>query len=222
MFGEAAGGPLAECRGVVAVIALILAIAASPRGRGGDFDPNRVLVVPFTDQSGLEEFQSLGSWAQDHVIQVLTEAGFAEVVDPQTTLASSRNLEVAGIAAGPGNIQALADEARAGTVVSGRYYAEGDALHIQTRITDANDGRLMGTVDPIIGSIGAPSELVARLGQQVVAALAPLLDQELGSFEPTVRPAAYEAYEAYSEGLLAYVRADWYGEDAMRDAARHF
>ncbi len=207
---------------VVATITLVANGLLSPRGRGAGFDRNRVLVVAFADQSGLGEFQSLGSWAQDHVIQVLTEAGFAEVVDPQTALASSRNLAAAGIASGPGDIQALADQARAGTVVSGSYYAEGDSLHIQTRITDASDGRLMGTVDPIIGSIGARSELVTRLGQQVVAALAPLLDQELGSFEPTVRPAAYEAYEAYSEGLFAYVRADWYGEDAMLDAARHF
>jgi tetratricopeptide (TPR) repeat protein len=209
--------------GVAAVvIAVIGAVLLFSRGRDARWDPNRVLVVEFTDESGREEAEALGRWAQDHIIQVLTEAGFAEVVDPQTALASSRNLAEAGIAAGPGDIQALADEARAGTVVSGSYYVARDSLHIQTRITDASDGRLLGTVDPVNGSLRAPSEVVARLGREVAAALAPLLDQELGSFEPTVRPAAYEAYEAYSDGLLAYVRSDWYGEDAMLDAARHF
>jgi tetratricopeptide (TPR) repeat protein len=119
------------------------------------------------------------------------------------------------MAAGPGDILALADEARAGTVVSGSYYAEGDSIHIQTRISDARNDRLMGTVGPIVGHIGARRDLVARLGREVVAALAPLLDQELESFEPAVQPATYEAYEAFGEGLEVYLR-----DEAA--AARHF
>jgi TolB-like protein/tetratricopeptide (TPR) repeat protein len=199
--------------GVVAVFALMAAIAALPRGNGRALDPNRVLVVPFTDQSGLREAQALGRMAQDYIIQILTEAQFAEVVDPLTALVVSQNVAA-------GDILALADEAQAGTVVSGSCYAEGDSVHIQTRITDASNGRLLGTVGPIVGSLGAHSDLVARLGREVVAALAALLDQELGSFEPGTQPATYEAYEAYNEGLDAYLEA-WDAE-GYAEAARHF
>ena len=46
------------------------------------------------------------------------------------------------------------------SVVSGSYYAEGDSVHIQTRISDARDGRMMGTVGPVVGSIGASIGIV--------------------------------------------------------------
>jgi tetratricopeptide (TPR) repeat protein len=49
-----------------------------------------------------------------------------------------------------------------------------------------------------------------------VAALAALFNQELGSWEPMVQPATYEAYEAYDEGLEAFLRNE------MAEAGRHF
>ncbi len=198
------------------VIAVIGAVLLLPRGSGGALDPTRVLVVAFADESGPEGSTTLGRMAQDYIIQVLTDAGFAEVVDPLTALAVSQNVAAAGMAGGPRSILALADEAGAGTVVSGSYYAEGDAVHVQIRISDARDGRLLGTVGPVVGSIGARRELVARLGQEVVVALAPLLDQDLGSWEPALHTVAYEAYEAYGEGLEAYLGI------GPLEAARHF
>jgi DNA-binding SARP family transcriptional activator/TolB-like protein len=198
----------------VAIVVTALSLPL-PRSSGEALDPNRVLVVAFADNSGREEGEMLGRWAQDHIIQVLTDAGFAQVVDPFATLDTSQNVAAAAKAAG--DVLTLADEARAGTIVSGNIYAEGDSLHIQARITDANDGSSMGTVPPVVGSVAALRELVASLGQEVALALAPLLDHELGPLEPTVQPASYEAYEAYSEGLKAV--ALWQG---MAVAARHF
>lgn len=55
------------------------------------------------------------------------------------------------------------------------------------------------------------------MGQEVVGTLASLLDQDIGSWGPTVQPATHEAYEAYSEGLEAYL---W--EEGHAEAARHF
>ena len=137
------------------LIAVIAAALLLPRSSGGAFDPNHVLVVALADESGLEQTKALGRMAQDYIIQTLTEAGFAEVVDPLTALAVSQNVAADGMTTGVGDILALADEAGAGTVVSGSYYAEGDSIHIQTRISDARDGSLIETVGPTIGSIGA-------------------------------------------------------------------
>ncbi len=198
---------------VIAVTSLVLL-----QGRAGDtLDRNRVLVVAFADNSGREEVEALGSWAQDHIIQVLTEAGFAEVVDPLTTLEVSENAAVPGAAGGPEDLVALAHDARAGTVVSGSYYAERDSVHVQVRITDANDGSVIGTAGPVIGSVAAARELIATIGHEVALALAPVLDTELGAFEPAVQPGSYEAYLAYREGLRAWAL----GEEWLV-AARHF
>ena len=202
--------------GAVVVIAVLGLGLALPRRSAPTLDPNRVLVVAFADQSGAKQSQELGRMAQDYIIQVLTEAGFAKVVDPLTTLAVSQNVDATGSAEDAGGILALAQEAGAGTVVSGNYYAEGDSLYIQVRVSNARDGSLMGTVGPIAGFSGARRDLVARVGRDVVAALAPLLSRDLGSFEPVAQPATYEAYEAYTEGLEAYF------DNAYDDAAKDF
>jgi DNA-binding SARP family transcriptional activator/TolB-like protein len=204
----------------LAVAALVIAVTSLVllQGRAGDtLDRNRVLVVALTDNSGRDEVEALGSWAQDHIIQVLTESGFAEVVDPVTTLEVSEDAPVPGMAGAPEDIIALARDAQAGTVVSGSYYAERDSVHVQVRITDANDGSVIGTAGPVIGPIATPRDLVATIGHEVTLALAPVLDRELGAFEPAVKPGSYEAYLAYREGLRAWAL----GEDWLV-AARHF
>ncbi|UCG88051.1 MAG: tetratricopeptide repeat protein, partial [Gemmatimonadota bacterium] len=199
----------------IVILALVTELLLS-RSSGGRLDPNRVLVVALSDENGRDEIAMLGRMAHDYIIDVLTDAGFARVVDPLTALAVAQNVAAAGVESGPDRVLALADEGQAGTVVSGNYYAEGDSVLIQTRITDANDGSVIRTIGPVVGSLGAPSEPVGRLGEAVVVALAPLLDQDIESLEPAVQPAAYEAYQAYSEGLEAYMRDD------PAEAARHF
>jgi serine/threonine-protein kinase len=200
-----------------AALTVLASVLVFSRARGGSLDPARVLVVAFADESGLAQSQALGRMAQDYIIQTLTDAGFASVVDPITSVAVSRNVAAAGSGGEPDDVTALANDAQAGTVVTGSYYTAGDSVHVQVRITDANDGSVLQTVGPAVGSVRAPSELVARLGRQVVGTLASLLDQDIGSWEPTVQPATYEAYEAYSEGLEAYL---W--EEGHAEAARHF
>jgi len=136
------------------------------------------------------------------------------VVDLVTAQDVSHSVAEAGMAGSAGEILALADEARAGTVVSGSYYAEGDSVYVQTRITGG--GRFLETVGPVVGSLDARSELVAQLADRVAAALASVLDQEIASIEPGQPPTTYEAFEAYSEGIEAYLRGE------VREAAGHF
>jgi len=202
----------------VAVAAIVIAALVTEllvtRSHAGALDPNRVLVVELTDNSGREDAAVLGMMAQDYIIQVLTDAGFAEVVDPVTARAVSRNVAEAGMVGSAGEILALAHEARAGTIVSGSYYAEDDSVYIQTRITGA--GRTKETVGPVVGSLDSPTELVARLADAVVATLATVLNENIGSWEPRAPPATYEAFEAYSEGLEVYFTQGNYAEAARR------
>jgi len=182
----------------------VMATVLMPRGTTGGLDPDRVLVVAFTDETGLEQTRALGRMVQDYIIQTLTEAGFAQVVDPLTALMTEQNVAAAGVATGPGDVLVLADDARAGTVVSGSYYTADDSLHIHTRITDARDGSLLGSVAPIVGSVAGRRELLARVGQAVTATLATVSDRELGLLEPAAPPANYEAYEAFVGGMEVY------------------
>jgi len=190
---------------VLPAIATLVLAGALLWPHGSPPNRDRILVVALAEESGVAEAKAIGRMAQDWIIQVLTDAGF-EVVDEFTALAVSKNLAVDGMLRGPENTLAMADEAHAGTVVTGSYYVAGDSVHVQARITDAREGRLAATVGPVAGSLRAPSELVRRLGSEVVATLAPLLDEDLRSFELEAQPATYEAFKAYLEGLEAYLR----------------
>lgn len=197
----------------LAVVAVVVAGIAGALffapWRGTTLDPQRILVVAYTDESGVEASRALGRMTQDYIIQSLSEAGVADVVDPLTAMAVAENVAAGGDASGPGDIRALAREARAGTVISGSYYSDGDSVFVQTRITDASDGSLMGTVGPVSGSLGGRHELVARVGQEVVSALAPLLNRDLARWEAGwPEPPGYDAFEAYSLGLQAYLEAE--------------
>ncbi len=199
--------------GVAVAPVAILVLAAAlllPRWTGKALDSNRVLVVAFADNSGTEETKALGLMAQEYIIQILTEAGFADVLDPQAA-------GVAEVATAEGDILGLAHDNGASTLVSGNYYVGGDSVSVQARIIDANDGSVMETVGPVKGSIGTSSVLVGRLAEEVVGRLASLLDHDLEDYEPRPRTARYEAYEEYSEGLDALGG----GEGALA-AALHF
>ncbi len=193
-------------------------LAVRGTGTHGVLDPNRVLVVAPVDQRHSEGSPLLGQMVQDYVIQVLTEAGFVEVVDPLTALTVSRSAGVVQTGDPGRDLRALAARAGAGTVVSGAYYAEGDSLVILSRVSDARDGRLLATVGPIVGARDARRALVARVGQAVVASLGSVLSREVGTFEPVVQPSSYEAFALYADGLKAYVGGDW--ERAGRDFER--
>jgi len=207
--------------GVVLAVAAIAAVALLRPWASSPLDPQRVLVLAYTDESRIDDARALGRMAQDYIIQSLSEAGFAEVVDPLTALAVAENVEAAGATSGAGGLRALAEDARAGTVISGSYYREGDSIRVQTRITDAADGRLKGTVGPIVGTVEARHQLVARVGREVVATLAPLLDRELANWEAGwSQPPTYEAYEAFSEGLQAYLEAE--SDEGFITAGDHF
>jgi tetratricopeptide (TPR) repeat protein/TolB-like protein len=189
---------------VVAILAKETAALVS-RQRGATSDPDRVLVLAFADESGRERSPALGRMAQDYIIQVLTAADFAKVIDPLTAVAVSQNVAAAGIATGPGDFKMLATDAAAGTVISGSYYTQGDSIFVLTRISDTRNNRLLGTVGPIGGRSDESSELVGRVGKAVVGALAPLLDKKVGAWDPGAAPASLAAYEAYTEGLEAYL-----------------
>ena len=52
--------------------------------------------------------------------------------------------------------------------------------------------------------------LVSRLADNVVSALATVLDTRLASWEgKPLSPPRYEAYEAYLTGLNTYLRDEW-------------
>src|SRR3989441_4507265 len=114
-------------------------------GRRPALDPRRVVVARFEDLSGDPQLAPLGHLAADWVTQGLAQRGTVEVVPA----AGSGHLDARGI-------QALAAEARAGTVISGSYFKEGDSVRFQLQIIDAERGTVRRVLEPVGAPTSAP------------------------------------------------------------------
>jgi serine/threonine-protein kinase len=146
----------------------------------------RVVVAPFANQTADTALAPLGRLTGDWITQGLAEAGFAEVVDPETVRSTWQ-------AKPDARRLALATGAR--LVVSGAYYLEGDTLRLLARISDAADNRVLRAVEPVSAPVVAPRQAVARLRDRVLGALGGLL---------AVRPEEWTLASALPPSLAAY------------------
>src|SRR5688500_8042842 len=127
----------------------------------------RVAVAPFENETGDSALASFGRLTSDWITQGLAEAGFAEVVDPQTVRLAWQSAP---------NWRALAATTQAGIVVSGTYYREGDTLRVLARITNAADGKLLQALPPVGAPETSPRQAVVAVRERAVGAIGGLLD----------------------------------------------
>jgi TolB-like protein len=174
--------------------------------------PGRVVVAVLENHTGDAGLDPVGHMAADWVTQGLTQTGLVEVVPSVTVVASATatpgstgNLDVAGI-------RALGRETRAGTVVTGAYYRQGDSLRFQVEITDAGDGKVVRALDPVVGSVANPLAAVEVVRQRVMTTLATLFNPKLAGWGAAAsQPPDYQAYQQFIEGLDRYARYDYQG-----------
>lgn len=192
---------------VVVAAAILLAAFAGAfavyRGRetGVSVGGKRVVVAVLSNETGDSTLAPFGKMAADWITQGLQETGFIDVVDSRTVLQASRELSASDAPV----VEALATQTGAAIVVWGSYYNELDSLVIRAQIVNASDGKLLRSVSVGPVSRRAPTRALELLRERVLAALAPLVDPRLATWETSVKPPSYAAYRAYTEGLETYV-----------------
>ncbi len=205
---------------VLAVTAALMLVAAGallwPRIRPvparSPLDPKRVVVAVFENQTGDAALDPLGRMASDWITQGLSRVEGLAVVPSTSVLfvqPASRPART-----GDDAVRLLAGETRAGTIVSGAYYLQGDSLRFQARITDAMRGRVLQALDPVNGPRAAPLVAIDALQQRVTGGVAASLEavHELGTRQ---QPPLYEAYREFIAGF------ERFGTDDAA-ALRHF
>ncbi|MFN9576285.1 MAG: serine/threonine-protein kinase, partial [Gemmatimonadota bacterium] len=91
-------------------------------------DARRVVVVPFSNQTGDPALDVLGDMAADWLTRGIARTGTVEVVDARTAKIASIIVDSTGAVRVRGRDVEIAGETGAGLVVSGRYYREGDQI----------------------------------------------------------------------------------------------
>jgi tetratricopeptide (TPR) repeat protein len=116
----------------------------------------------------------------------------------------------------------LAEEAGVGTVISGAVYLEGDSLEITVDVTDVAEGRLLGTVGPVVGARAATREAIAEVQQRVMGLLAMRADEFRSHWEEadwakeSGNPPTFEAWQAMQEAPSQLDR------QSLLDAVEHY
>ncbi|MEO5590491.1 MAG: serine/threonine-protein kinase, partial [Gemmatimonadaceae bacterium] len=181
--------PLRSRRPVIAA-AFVLGLAAlagviwfAGRDSGPVFDDHHVIVSDFENQTRDASLDPLGKLASDVLRQSITQSGVGEVVEAA---------------------QVKGDSTRAGLIVRGRYYKEGDSVRIQAEVVDARTSRVVRAFSPITSPASNPSAGLERLRPRVLGALASLNDPLIRNWaRKATEPPIYEAYRAYRAGIEA-------------------
>ena len=192
--------PYAVVGGLVALAAVVWLVIAR---RVPTLDRQRVVVAPFRNATGDVALGPFGRLVSDWITQGLVRADIPGIVSSATTLGPA-------LAAGSGDLSALARAARAGTVVSGTYFLQGDSLQLQAEIVDAATGRVVTALIPVAGPRRAPLAAVDPLRQRVMAALAGRVNPRLAAWGAIAfNPPTYDAYLAHAAGVEAYARDEY-------------
>ena len=187
------GPVLVAAAAVLAVVAG--AAAAVIRSRGPSLDTSVVVVAPFESQIRDTSLAQLGVIARDWVVQVLQGTGEIKVVPPAEVDTGWH----------PGDkVEALAASTRAGIVITGRAWLQGDSVYLRADVMDAVKKSLLHSVPAVAASVRQPLEAVKGLARRLGGAMGEISgpEQELaGKIHP---PASYDAYREYAEGQRLY------------------
>ena len=172
--------------------------------RGPALDPERVVVAPFENQSGIDSLDVFGDILADYLANQIARTGIGDVV-PSATL---REL-ITSAGLGGGQTQGLARATGAGIVISGTYFIQKDSLAIQAQITDANASRLLSAVGPFGDAASEPMSAAAVFGQRLLGSLALIMDPDAPPATVAGQPPSFEAYRDYTAARELAVQGEW-------------
>ena len=164
----------------------------------------RVVVGIFANRTGDPKFDVLGFMAADWVIEGLQRTGEVEVVPTLTAMAAAKYLRRSADTLEP--VAGLARETGAKLVVSGSVYQDGDSLVFQAQLLDAAARKLVGAVEPVRTSTSQPGAALQPIRARLMGLLALSMDTRVTAAE---RPPLYEAYQAFSQGMDAYLQSNY-------------
>jgi hypothetical protein len=169
--------------GAIAVLAM-----QAPFRHPARLDPRRVVVAALSNETGDSALAPLGQMVASRITEGLGSAAGIKVVTSATVVPAQYDQHLAqSDVDDPARLRILANETRAGTLVSGSYYrgARGP-VEFHVEITNANSGQLLQAIGPITSGT-QPERTAANLGREVAVAVDSLLLHPSTSPRPPAR-----------------------------------
>ena len=204
---------------VLSVAVVVAAVGRRARERT-PLNPKRVLVVPFANHTGDSTLDPLGNLAADWITHGLALTGVLEIAAPGalvlggTTSAADRPRRAGHEAA---DVRTLSLASGSGLAVSGAMYRRDDRIEFDAQITDEGRGRILHSLEPVLGRPEEPRPALTILRERIMAVLAEAVDVRLRDLPVAGQPPRYDAYLAFSTGVEIF-----YGGRQARAALPYF
>lgn len=161
-------------------------------------------ILPFQNSSGDPSLDQWGSNLADMLTTAVGQSAHLRIVSPDQLNQVLADLRVTpGTPYDPSIISKIANFSNADVIVRGKFFKNGDKIHIQATVRDLNQGRQDVAINVDAGSqndITTPLTQLAELIRQNLA-ISSDVQKELkaNSFQPTSKSPA--ALNAYMQGL---------------------
>jgi tetratricopeptide (TPR) repeat protein len=107
-------------------------------------------------------------------------------------------------------LRLLAEETKAGKIVSGTYYLQGESIQFHAKITDIANNKDLLDLEPVTGPVKEPSQALETLRSKLLGGLAMIFDPNLKEDLLLIgEPPKYDAYLEYIDGIVTIGRADY-------------
>jgi len=194
------------------ILAIVVAIAfVIFRKTGPNLDPNRIVVAGFDNQTGDPAHDVIGRMAADWIVQGLSKTGVVDIVPSMLVE------QIYSVFKGEDPLLFLTQETKAGTLITGTYYLQGESIQFHCQITDAREGKLLKALDPVSGPVEDPLKLIESLRQQLMTTLLLFFDPEIKDWAGVMdMPSSYEAYKEFMVGRALGLKIEY------KEAVEHY
>ncbi len=151
----------------VAIVAIVAAAVFASRGSSrAPLDPKHVMVLPFENLNGDTTLSQVGRITAEWIGQGIRNLDSVRVVS-SLAMASMADAKGRSFA----DVRQLAQSLKAGTVISGTFYRQGDSLHFHGQATRVSTGDVAMSIDGVVGPVGDPMVAIRTLTERFMGGL---------------------------------------------------
>jgi len=192
---------------IIPALAVVVIIAAAiifwPK-KASNLDSKLVAVAIFENKTGDPKLDNIGSLAAERVLQGLSQIGQFSVAPMPSAEALSASSK------GQDKLRALAEATKAGKIVHGDYYIQGETIQFHAWVQDMVANKNILALEPASGSVMDPAAALETLRLKLMGGLACVFDPMLKDFLAMMKePPNFEAYREYIEGLKSFLRGEY-------------
>jgi len=188
----------------LAVIALAAAAIVFWPKKASSLDPNLVAVAVFENKTGDPKLEPIGSMAAERIMQGLAQVGQFSVAPMPPADALEAGSE------GKDRLRTLAKVTRAGKIVHGDYFLQGDRIQFHAWVQDMAAGKNIVPLEPASGPAADPAAALEPLRLRLMGGLACVFEPYIKDYFIVMKePPNIAAYKDYLEGARAFSRMEY-------------